>query len=65
VNISNYVKVGLFFIILGTAGGAYVILSADGLSDFNTRSYVTTLEDATGLSSRSKIYLAGVAVGKI
>jgi phospholipid/cholesterol/gamma-HCH transport system substrate-binding protein len=65
MNISNYVKVGLFFIILGTAGGAYVILSADGLSDFNTRSYMTTLKDATGLSSRSKIYLAGVAVGKV
>jgi phospholipid/cholesterol/gamma-HCH transport system substrate-binding protein len=65
MNISKYVKVGLFFIILGTAGGVYVILSADGLSDFNTRSYMTTLVDATGLSSRSKIYLAGVAVGKV
>ncbi|MDR2048677.1 MAG: MlaD family protein, partial [Treponema sp.] len=65
MNISKYVKVGLFFIILGVTGGAYIILSADGLSDFNTRSYTTTLEDATGLSSRSKIYLAGVAVGKV
>jgi phospholipid/cholesterol/gamma-HCH transport system substrate-binding protein len=65
MNISKYVKVGLFFIVLGLIGGAYVILSADGLSDFNTRSYMTTLADATGLSSRSKIYLAGVAVGKI
>jgi phospholipid/cholesterol/gamma-HCH transport system substrate-binding protein len=65
MNISRYVKVGLFFVILGLAGGAYVIFSADGLSDFNTRSYTTALADATGLSSRSKIYLAGVAVGKV
>ncbi|MDR0402798.1 MAG: MlaD family protein [Treponema sp.] len=65
MNISKYFKVGLFFIILGAAGGSYIVLSADGLSGFNTRSYMTTLEDATGLSSRSKIYLAGVAVGKI
>ncbi|HCC38040.1 MAG TPA: MCE family protein [Treponema sp.] len=65
MNVSRYVKVALFFITLGTAGSAYIIISADGLSDFNTKSYEVTLADATGLSSRSKIYLAGVAVGRV
>ncbi|MDR1319658.1 MAG: MlaD family protein [Treponema sp.] len=65
MNISRYVKIALFFIVLGTAGGAYIIISADGLSDFNTRMYEVVLQDATGLSTRSKVYLAGVAVGRV
>lgn len=65
MNISRYVKIALFFITLGTAGGAYIIVSADGLSDFKTRDYEVILADATGLSTRSKIYLAGVAVGRV
>ncbi|MDR2394767.1 MAG: MlaD family protein [Treponema sp.] len=62
---SQYVKVALFFILLGTGGGTYIILSSDGLNGFNTTLYELTLPDATGLSTRSKVYLAGVAVGKI
>ncbi|MDR0877855.1 MAG: MlaD family protein [Treponema sp.] len=65
MKVSRYVKIALFFIVMGTAGGAYIILSGDGLSDFNTKVYEVVLTDATGLSTRSKIYLAGVAVGKI
>jgi phospholipid/cholesterol/gamma-HCH transport system substrate-binding protein len=65
MNFSQYVKVALFFIVLGTAGGVYIIISADGLSDYKTRDYEVVLSDASGLSSRSKIYLAGVAVGRI
>jgi phospholipid/cholesterol/gamma-HCH transport system substrate-binding protein len=65
MNISRYVKVALFFIVLGTAGGIYVILSSDGISNFNTKTYDVILPDATGLTTRSKVYLAGVAVGKI
>jgi phospholipid/cholesterol/gamma-HCH transport system substrate-binding protein len=62
---NRYIKIALFFIILGGAGGVYIITSADGLSDFNTRNYEVVLADATGLSTRSKIYLAGVAVGRV
>ncbi|MDR3115314.1 MAG: MlaD family protein [Treponema sp.] len=62
---SQYVKVALFFILLGTGGGAYIILSSDGLNRLNTVLYELSLPDATGLSTRSKVYLAGVAVGKI
>jgi phospholipid/cholesterol/gamma-HCH transport system substrate-binding protein len=65
MNVSRYVKVALFFIVLGSAGGGYIILSSDGFNQFNTSLYEVTLPDATGLSTRSKIYLAGVAVGKI
>jgi phospholipid/cholesterol/gamma-HCH transport system substrate-binding protein len=62
---SQYIKVALFFIALGTAGGAYVIMSSDGVNQFNSKIYETVIEDATGLSTNSKIYLAGVPVGKI
>ncbi|MDR2632005.1 MAG: MlaD family protein [Treponema sp.] len=62
---SRYVKVALFFILLGSGGGTYIILSSDGLNGFNTALYELSLPDATGLSTRSKVYLAGVAVGKI
>jgi phospholipid/cholesterol/gamma-HCH transport system substrate-binding protein len=65
MNVSRYIKIALFFITLGTAGSVYIIVSADGLSDFNTRMYEVVLSDATGLSTRSKIYLAGVAVGRV
>jgi phospholipid/cholesterol/gamma-HCH transport system substrate-binding protein len=62
---TRYVKIALFFIVLGSAGAAYIIISADGLSNFNIQSYEVVLADATGLSTRSKIYLAGVAVGRV
>jgi phospholipid/cholesterol/gamma-HCH transport system substrate-binding protein len=65
MNGSNYVKIALFFIILGLGGGAYIIISANGLSGFSTTDYETVISDATGLSSRSKIYQAGVVVGRV
>jgi phospholipid/cholesterol/gamma-HCH transport system substrate-binding protein len=65
MNMSRYAKIALFFIVLGTAGGVFIVTSADGLGDFNTRTYEVVIPDATGLSSRSKIYLAGVAVGRV
>jgi phospholipid/cholesterol/gamma-HCH transport system substrate-binding protein len=63
--VTRYVKVALFFIVLGALGTAYVVLSADGFNGFNTVSYDAVLPDATGLSQRSKVYMAGVQVGKI
>jgi phospholipid/cholesterol/gamma-HCH transport system substrate-binding protein len=62
---SRYIKIAVFFISLGIAGSVYIIVSADGLSDFNTKLYEVVLPDATGLSTRSKVYLAGVAVGRV
>ena len=62
---SRYVKVALFFITLGTVGSAYIIVSADGITNYNTQTYEVILSDASGLSTRSKIYLAGVAVGRV
>jgi phospholipid/cholesterol/gamma-HCH transport system substrate-binding protein len=61
----SYVKVALFFVILISAGTGYIIFSANGISFFNTKIYETVLTDASGLSTRSKIYLAGVPVGKV
>lgn len=61
----RYVKVGIFFITLGVAGTGYVIMSTDGFNRFNTKDYEVVMDDATGLSTNSKVYLAGVPVGKI
>jgi phospholipid/cholesterol/gamma-HCH transport system substrate-binding protein len=65
MNTGKYVKIALFFIILGAAGTGYIVMSSTGFSSFNTHHYEATIEDATGLSTRSRVYLAGVPVGKI
>ena len=65
MNAASYIKIALFFVVLGGAGAGYVVLSANGISDFNTKTYEAVLEDASGLSTRSKVYLAGVPVGKV
>ncbi|QQO09861.1 MlaD family protein [Breznakiella homolactica] len=65
MNISRYVKIALFFIGIGTAGTAYVVMSSDGFGSFNTQMYEIRIDDATGLSSNSKVYLAGIPIGKI
>jgi phospholipid/cholesterol/gamma-HCH transport system substrate-binding protein len=62
---SRYVKIALFFVVLGVSGAVYIVLSADGLGRINTTTYEVVLSDATGLSTRSKVYLAGVVVGKV
>jgi phospholipid/cholesterol/gamma-HCH transport system substrate-binding protein len=65
MKISDYTKIALFFIVLGVSGAVYIVSSANGMSGFNTREYETVLSDATGLTTRSKIYMAGVAVGRV
>jgi phospholipid/cholesterol/gamma-HCH transport system substrate-binding protein len=65
MNTAGYIKIALFFAVIGTAGTGYILLSADGLNAFNTKTYEVIIPDATGLSTRSKVYLAGVAVGKV
>ena len=62
---ARYIKVALFFIVLGGAGIVYIVMSAEGFTAFNTTAYHVTMRDATGLSVRSKVYMAGVAVGKV
>lgn len=65
MNVQRYVKIGLFFLSLGVSGTAYVILAGDGFSSWNTKEYEVLLDDATGLSINSKVFMAGVPVGKI
>jgi phospholipid/cholesterol/gamma-HCH transport system substrate-binding protein len=65
MNVQRYVKIGLFFLSLGVSGTAYVILAGDGFSAWNTKEYEVLLDDATGLSINSKVFMAGVPVGKI
>ena len=61
----GYIKIALFFVVLGSAGAGYVVLSVNGIGAFNTQTYEAILDDASGLSTRSKVYLAGVPVGKV
>jgi len=65
MNSASYIKIALFFVILGGAGTTYVVLSANGIGTLNTKTYEAVLSDASGLSTRSKVYLAGVPVGKV
>ena len=65
MNAATYIKIALFFVVLGGAGAGYVVLSANGIGAFNTTTYETELADASGISTRSKVYLAGVAVGQV
>ena len=65
MNSANYIKIALFFAILGIAGAGFIILSSNGIGFYNTKIYEVILDDASGLSTRSKIYLAGVAVGRV
>ncbi|GAB1482581.1 hypothetical protein MASR2M78_13970 [Treponema sp.] len=65
MNASRYLKIGAFFLSLGVAGSAYVITAGDGFNGWNTKIYEIEIADATGLTTNSKVYLAGVPVGKI
>ena len=65
MNSARYIKIALFFLVLGGAGTTYMVISADGLASFKTRTYEAILQDASGLSTRSKVYLAGVPVGQV
>jgi phospholipid/cholesterol/gamma-HCH transport system substrate-binding protein len=62
---TRYIKIGLFFVILGAAGIVYIVMTSSGFSSFNTVNYEVMVRDATGLSLRSQVYMAGVPVGKI
>ena len=65
MNSVSYIKIALFFVILGGAGAGFIVLSVNGIGAFNTNTYEAVLSDASGISTRSKVYLAGVAVGKV
>ncbi len=65
MNVSRFLKVGIFFITLGSAGAGYVVMSSDGFSGMNTKMYEVAMDDASGLTTNSKIFLAGVPIGKI
>ncbi|MFA6507878.1 MAG: MlaD family protein [Treponemataceae bacterium] len=65
MNVARYIKIGLFFLTIGTSGFWFMIMAADGFSPWNTKQYEVILEDATGLNNNSMVYMAGVPVGKV
>lgn len=58
-------KIGLFIIVVGIAGGYFIIRSGDGFRDGNTYEVTISMEDASGLSVGSEIFMAGVPIGVI
>ena len=62
---ASYVKIALFFVVLGGAGIGYTVLSTGGINPLTTTSFEAIFSDASGISSRSIVYLAGVPVGQV
>ena len=62
---ASYVKIALFFVVLGGAGIGYTVLSTGGINPLTTTTFEAVLADASGISSRSIVYLAGVPVGQV
>ncbi|MCL2382528.1 MAG: MlaD family protein [Treponema sp.] len=62
---ASYVKIALFFVVLGGAGIGYITLTTSGITPLNTTSFEAVFTDATGISTRSMVYLAGVPVGQV
>ena len=62
---ASYVKIALFFVVLGGAGIGYMVLSTGGINPLTTSSFEAVFSDASGLSPRSIVYLAGVPVGQV
>jgi len=65
MNSAKYIKIALFFVVLGGAGIAYMVLTSNGINRLNTTVYEVVLTDATGISTRSKVFMAGVTVGQV
>jgi len=62
---ASYIKIALFFIVLGGAGFGYITLTSGGISPLNTTTFDAVFTDASGISTRSMVYLAGVPVGQV
>ncbi|MCL2602285.1 MAG: MlaD family protein [Treponema sp.] len=62
---AKYIKIALFFVVLGGAGITYMLLTTNGINRLNTTFYEVVLADATGISTRSKVFLSGVPVGQV
>ncbi|MCL2232616.1 MAG: MlaD family protein [Treponema sp.] len=62
---ASYIKIALFFVVLGGAGIGYTVLTTGGINPLTTTSFEAVFADASGLSSRSIVYMAGVPVGQV
>ncbi len=58
-------KIGLFVIIVAVAGVYYIVRSGDGFNRQNTYRVTVVMDNASGLTVNSQIYMAGVPVGTI
>jgi phospholipid/cholesterol/gamma-HCH transport system substrate-binding protein len=62
---SRLAKIGLFVVVVAVAGTYYIVRSWDGFSNRNTYQVDVIVDDASGLTVNSEIFMAGVPIGKI
>lgn len=62
---AKYIKIALFFVVLGGAGIGYMALTTSGINPLNTTAFEAVFSDATGISTRSQVFMAGVPVGQV
>ncbi|TVR30429.1 MAG: MCE family protein [Spirochaetaceae bacterium] len=62
---SRVAKIGLFVLVSGVAGVVFIVMSGDGFSDRNTYEVEIVMDDASGLTTNSQIFMAGVPIGTI
>jgi phospholipid/cholesterol/gamma-HCH transport system substrate-binding protein len=62
---SRLAKIGLFVIVVAAVGSYYIVRSWNGFSSGNTYRVEVIMDDASGLTVDSEIFMAGVPVGTI
>lgn len=58
-------KIGLFFLIVGVGGIAYILLAVDQFDRQATYEVTVFMDDAMGLTTNTRVSMAGVPVGTI
>lgn len=62
---SRLAKIGLFVVVVAVVGSYYIVRSWNGFSSRNTYQVEVMMEDASGLTVDSEIFMAGVPIGTI
>jgi len=58
-------KIGLFFLIVGVGGVSYILLAVDRFDRLPTYEVTVFMDDAMGLTTNTRVSMAGVPVGTI
>jgi len=58
-------KIGLFFLVIGVGGVAYILVAVDQFDRQATYEVTVIMDDAMGLTTNTRVSMAGVPVGTI